>query len=356
MAATYGYGGEFSSDEDIDRMEQHSERLVQSKFDSYTGQSNKPSKQAIEEAIVAIKSMPLDQDITLTDELLAGLLDHYKTQRGPIVDSTRNLYKKIILRLIRGSGDKAMASSNGDSNGNSNNNNNDSKKPQQVVEAAASSDEDEPMPPASSQESATDKRKFDSRVVYNEDRLEPMEVDSETPAGVMRSNKNVDISSSSEVSSGSDDDEAVDESEDESDSDSEEADVTPVKEKKQSQQKAAPGQKSSDMVKKPSTTNVAANKEAATLAEAKKKPYTRSQRIAATRASPSSSSKKTDVSSSRVETSVSDTKSLAQRSQKLPLKFIISAVFIAMVAALLYHFRSDLTKSSERILSRAIKF
>lgn len=340
MAATFGYGGEFSSDEDVDRMEQQSERLTQSKFDAYA--QMKPTKHQIEEAIEVIRSTPIDQDINATDELLAGLLDYYKVQRGPVVDSTRNLYKKIILRMVRG-----QQSTNGNDSSKDTNGNVELIKKSQDIDITASSEEDEPMPPASSQSSVEqNKRKFDSRVVYN-DKLEPMEVDTETPnrqLHAIRNTKPVDMSSSDESE--------TEESSDESTDDSEVLDVTPIK-----PQAVAPTKASSTPIASVVKQAESVGKKLASV-DPKKKPYTRSQRVAASKVT-SSSIKKTDASSSKVDTSpVSQVKPLTKSAQssKFRVRYIVSALLVIVLALFFYYFKSDLTKTTDRLLSKAIKF
>lgn len=70
MAAAHGYGGEFSSDEDIDRMEQQSEAFASNKFNP-AQESAKPRKQKVEEIIQNIRQIPADQEITLSDDYLS---------------------------------------------------------------------------------------------------------------------------------------------------------------------------------------------------------------------------------------------------------------------------------------------
>lgn len=348
MAATYGYGGEFSSDEDIDRMEQQSERLTNSKFDSFA--QIKPTKHQIEEAIEAIRRVPItEENVNVTDELLAGLLDYYKVQRGPIVDSTRTLYKKIVLRLVR---NQIQQSSNGNEGPKDTNGNVNLINKNQEINVTPSSDEDEPMPPVSSQSSVEqNKRKFDSRVVYH-DNLEPMEVDSETPArpsAAIRNNKPVDMSSSdsSETESSSDD----------TSDDSEVLDVTPIKPQaaisaKVTSTPLASVVKPAESVSKKVVTPIAA--------DPKKKPYTRSQRVAANKAT-SSTAKKADVSSSKSETSLSSQATVkpltkSAQSSKFKVRYLVSTFVVVLLALFLYYFRSDLTKTTDRILSKTIKF
>lgn len=342
MAATYGYGGEFSSDEDIDRMEQQSERLTQSKFDAFA--QVKPTKVKIEEAIEIIRHSPIDQDINASDDILAGILDYYKVQRGPIVDSTRNLYKKIILRMVRG-----QQSLNGNDAPKDTNGNVDLVKKTQEIEITPSSDEDEPMPPVSSQSSVEqNKRKFDSRVVYN-DKLEPMEVDSEPPnrqLGAIRNTKPVDISESSSE---------TEESSEESSDDSEELDVTPIK-----PQATAPTKATSTPISSVVKPTESIGKRAVTSVDNKKKPYTRSQRVAASKVT-SSTVKKTDGSLDKVESppvTQATVKPLAKSAQssKFRVRSVVSALLVTVLALFFYYFKSDLTKTTDRLLSKAIKF
>lgn len=400
MATTYGYGGEFSSDEDIDRIEQQSDRFVQSKFDSHA--QVKPTKNQIEEAIETIKRLPLDQDVNLTDELLAGLLDHYRTQRGPIVDSTRNLYKKIVLRLIRGeqqasNGDAVIVDNTGNSNGGAissntiNNNNNviinhnlaaKHVKPQQAPYELGSSDEDEPMLPAS--QSSNLGNRLDKRVLHNNnDKIEPMEVDSETPSSqLIRANQPRQVENEM-TSSSSSSESSTDESSDESDSDSEVLDLTPVKNQALQSTNAAVSatkvntkivQASRERKAVSATTPVqtssilAAKSNSEAVTDSKKKPYTRSQRAVATRSTSKQQQKslrddkKTNVSSSKqVDASASassgvkpPTKGVLQ--SKFKAKYVIFALIVALFAFVLFHFRLDLTKSTDRVFKRAINF
>lgn len=362
MATTYGYGAEFSSDEDIDRIEQQSEGGL-GKF--VAGALAKPSRQQIEEIIDTIRQIPDEQEIDLSDEFLVGLLDYYKIQRGPVVDSTRKLYKRLVHRRIR---DINNVSSNGGdaTNGNNNTDNNNSinmisKRLQSVAQVEpASSDDDEPMPPVSSQSSVdmASKKKFDSRVAYRtNDKPEPMEVDSEapvTPIGEIRASRQVDISSSEDESDGENSNKS---------SDSEELDITPPK--AQQQQQLVVGQATKIIASTPIKDSAAAKLPPSTPKDVAKikKPYTRSQRVA-TRASSSSTSKAsankpTDVSSSKVDEGqpIAHVKPLnkSQLASKFRVRFLISTLLVALVAIFIYHYRNDLTDFSRRILSKTTK-
>lgn len=390
MATTYGYSGEFSSDEDIDRLEQQAERLTQAKFDSHFGQA-KPSKSQIEKAIETIKRAPIEQDFTITDDLLASLLDHYKTARGPIVDSTRNLYKKIVLRLIRGeqspSNGEQVKESNGSSNLANNNNNNDNdtgasfnnnnnKTPAKralegqvrdlVVANDGSSDEDEPMPPVTSQSSQ------DAKIanLFPTDKPEPMDVDSEQNLDkqIYRSRKQEegdsgDDDDSDKTESSSDED---DQDDDDKSSDSEVIDVTPIKSNTANHSieryRYVDRQVESSTVKKqPPSRQKQSTQETTPL----KKPYTRSQRVAATRASSAIKSSRTDVSSSKADAlssgdktssadSVTNKSSPILQSVMQP-KVLIPSALVVLIAVLLFFFRSDLSKATS-LLSPSIKF
>lgn len=347
MTTAYGYGGEFSSDEEADKMEGQ----------QYNIQPNKPTRSQLEEVIETIRNMSPDQDVNIADDFIAGLLDYYKTSRGPIVDSTRNLYKKILIRLIRG--EQPQQTTNGASeqtngNGPTNNNNfeEDVKSKGPLVETQASSDEDEPMPPAS--QDSLYKKKFDSRVVE-------MDVDHETYPAVIaapidpitapiRSIKTLEIPTTSDSET------------EESSEDSEIPNLTPPEARNIELVTSTPIAKrvSSTTANKVASTEpnkvvsadakkVAApevNKVSST--DAKKKPFTRSQRAAAAAKAiddiNTSSMSKNDIvirGSKRAQTS----------------KFIISAALVAFVAFFLYYFRSDIQKSTENLIKKVeIKF
>lgn len=376
MAATYGYGGEFSSDEDI---EQQSDRIAQSKFDSHA--QVKPNHQQIETAIEAIKH---DQDVNLTDELLAGLLDYYKIQRGPIVDSTRNLYKKIILRLVRddqqqqaSNGDAvAVGNSNGGADSGNNNNNNISSnhnlitkhvKPQQAPYELGSSDEDEPMLPAS--QSSIIGKKLDTQVFYNNDKIEPMEVDSETPSSQLIKPRQVNTELTSSSSSESSTYESSE------DSDSEVLDLTPLKNQAAQSTNVTAAKVNTKAVSTPRERKVASvettaqtssvlpaksNNEVAT--NSKKKPYTRSQRVTRSKQQALDDEIRAKVGSSKQsEESASVSSGVKPLNKKVlqskfKVKYVLFALIVALFAFLLFHFRLDLLKSTDRVFKRAINF
>lgn len=383
MASTYtGYAGEFSSDEDVDKMEQQQS----TQYGSYN-HAVKPTKSQIDQAIEAIRSLPIEEDVRISDELLAGLLDHFKTQRGPIVDSTRNLYKKIIIRLVRGEQQQtSVAATNGDinnslanTNGNGNvnmqvtndiiNNNNDiilmNKKP--IIEIP-SSDEDEPMP--ASQEQAI--KKFDSRVVYSnnnnvddDDKLvQPMEVDNDVqPSVAIRASKTVEMATTDE-----------DNSETEESSEEEVLDITPAKIEINTQKTSTPivnfkkTAKRADLAAMRKATSSATTELTATEStENVKKPYTRrSQRVAATRASTSPANKSsTSISSSGSKVASSadvssvgmKTRSKSALSSKFNTKYFISLVIVVVLAFFVYYFKSDIMSSTQRLMNKVdIKF
>lgn len=356
MAATYGYGGEFSSDEDIDRLEQQSEGLS-AKFGAAAVGATKPSKQQIEEMINTIRQFPVDQEISLSDEYLIGLLDYYRVNRGPVVDSTRKLYKRLAIKRIRDFGQDAVAS-NGEANitnGNSDNNNSINiiaKKLQSVAQVEpASSDDDEPMPPVSSQSSVEQSNR--RKITQTNDKPEPMEVDVErtpiTPAlADIRTTRQVDISSS--------EDESDKGSNSGDDSDSEELDITPPKYPAQQQQtKLVTGKVIASTPIKDSVAKISpVTQKDAVKIKSKTPQYTRSQRIA-TR----SSKKSTDVSSSKVDgcQPIAQATNLNKSTlaSKFRVKFLISTLLVALLAIFIYHYRNDLTDFSRRILSKTTK-
>lgn len=367
MATSYGYSGEFSSDEDIDRIERQSEKLVQTKFDAYA--AARLNKRQVEELIETIKRIPVDQDVQLTDEHIAGLLDYYKTQRGPIVDSTRNLYKKIVLRLVRGvnaahqeaqgngtaqSKDSFAAVANNNNiiiknsvNANNNNNNYTVRKPIQHPAETFSSDEDEPMIPVDG-----DAKKS------NTEQVEPMEIDPVANAAQQRREPKLinitdDESEESEDDEDAEGDEVADkaqqqEDDDESDekevredksSDSDELDVTPIK----------PTSHVLGQTPKATSTPLAQTKQRKTARDSQapstaQKPYTRSQRMAAARAS----------SASNAADSVTNATSAPVRRTKT--KLLVGALVVMLIAFLIYYFRSNVMKTTDRFMSRKITF
>lgn len=203
------YAGEFSSDDDFESQNQNSspQQQQQSKWSKF-GQEDKASAEAIEQAIVDLKSLPIDSDFELSDVLIAGLLDRFKIPRGPIVDSTRKLYKKILLRSI-----KDETTNNANNNGTSSSDKqqnfeqlNGKKQPSINTNDVYSSDDDEPI--------ILDPPNF---YVTNES---PMEIDT-VETIQFRSTKLVESSSSSETEEDieeDDEDEDVDDKQEDNDS------------------------------------------------------------------------------------------------------------------------------------------
>lgn len=284
MATTYGYAGEFSSDEDVEL--QQNERY---KSKVAAQGPEKLSKIQLEEIIATIKLTGSDDNIVLSDDVLAGLLDYFETQRGPIVDSTRALYKKLVLRKIRGEKQMSDKPQNGDglvdSNGNvaaENNNhiNNYLVDEQKQMTIDGSSDEDEPMPPAS-QVSVNYKGKNYRHTKDIANDIEPMDIDLED------ANDKAEISSTTEGES--EDAEPEDSSESGQESADEHADKAAISLKeKQINNSSRPSSK------KATGPAISASKQVV-AEEIKRKPYTRSQRVVVTRAG---SSKTNQVHSS----------------------------------------------------------
>lgn len=293
MATTYGYGGEFSSDEDVDKLEQiQTDRIVQAKFDS----SLRPSKKHIEETIELIKLMPVDEEVNLSDEMLASLLDYYKTQRGPIVDSTRKLYNKIALRLIRGDQQQSRIDNtttkdtNGSSNSNVDNNNSIHliQKTSQKGADTFSSDEDDDLP--------TNRRNVE--INDAEDEIK-MDVDLDTPTGPVRVTKQVDMSTTDEDDD-EDDKDTIDEDTselEELNSESDVMDVTPIKSpaNHQRSKKEKDGVEAVIAASRINQRQPLAQSTPKDSTDTAKKPYTRSQRIATRSATRNKVSIQTDT-------------------------------------------------------------
>ena len=378
MATAYGYGGEFSSDEDIDKIEQQNERKVQSRFDH--AQSARPSKREVEEAIETIKKMPMEQDVIIADELIAGLLDYFKIQRGPIVDSTRKLYKKIILRTIRSESVNSDAASgkqetNGhtkNNNNNNNNNNNDinviikrTAQQQQQVADSFSSDDDEPTTEVKTGQAA---KKFDGRVAYDSENdiidVEHMDVDSETPTGPTRESKQIDISTTEDEDSEEEDEaEEEDELSDSLNSESEALEVTPIKAPAGSKATASTQQEVSNLVlsatPKPNESTakrqlpLAQSTPKESILESGKKPFTRSQRMAAARSAVKDKAAG-DCKPANVMKTAPATRSSAQAASRVSRrKYVLLTVTLLMVilAFGLYYYRANLIKSTEPLFS-----
>lgn len=361
MATTYGYGGEFSSDDDMDKMEQqHKEGMVQAKFDH----NLRPSLRQIEDTIEAIKSMPFDQEVNLSDDMLAGLLDYFKTQRGPIVDSTRRLYNKIALKLIRGDPQSLLAQADNvvtnDTNGNSDNkvigeNNNSiefiQKAPRQRADTF-SSDEDEDLPP-------TNRRQGFAQADNDENK---MEVDSVTPAGPARDTKQVDMSTTDEEED--DEDGASKFSEDDTseleelNSESDVMDVTPIKPPASQKRGAAAVEKEKQAMiaasrvtpKQPESSVKRQPLAQSTPKESKdtaKKPYTRSQRVATRSATRSKAPN--DSAKSLAQANVSGDVFIENRRTSNRKYALLSVTLLVVVMAVLfYYFRSSVSGPASR--------
>lgn len=371
MATTYGYGGEFSSDEDVDKLEQQqNERMIQGKFDN----SLRPSKKQIEDTIDTIKRMPFDQDVNLSDEMLAGLLDHFKTQRGPIVDSTRKLYNKIALRLIRGDqqlagNDELVAKdTNGNSNKNNHNLNNNNninsinfihKAPQQKADTFSSDEEEDELVPV-----------FVRRPTPQHENDEQMDIDSVTPTGPVRETKQVDMSTTdeeddSESASSNDDTSELEELNSESDV----MEVTPIK-PPGNQQSAAIAAKEKEGVEALMAVSRATPKQADSVkrqplaqstpkdpSETAKKPYTRSQRVA-TRSATRGRAAVNSPGKSLTETSASSTDAFVarERSPRRNYVLVFVSVLVVLLAILLYYFRSFIANSAAPFFGPKVRF
>lgn len=348
MAATYSYGGDFSSDDDYERNEQ----AGQAKWKQFEAHP-RPSQDQIDNAIEQIKNLGPDEDFQIADDLLGAILDLYKTQRGPIVESTRKLYQKFVLRAVRGDSDNGNPA-------NDNNNNDDSKTGDSpgwptkniLSHDVPSSDDDEPNPPFSSQSNVEFQRsKLDKFILdTQDDEAEPMDVDLDVSNGAIRDHKQVDISSSEES----------EEEEDSTGSDTETTsesglDVTETAPK----QVQAVSTKQSVSAPKPLMASTPINKTSQMRklttyndkdAASTRKPYTRSQKAVHDASANASNSKiSLDISS----------KASQSRTSKFRVKyFIVVAIIIAVVAFFLFLLRShqleNVKKAGKSLLS--IKF
>lgn len=380
MATSYGYGGEFSSDEDIDRIEQQAERRVHSIYDPLSYLPSKPTQKQVEEMIETLKKLPAEkQDFDANDEELAALLDYYGPARGPIVDSTRSLYKKIVLRFVRGNnadpqgngvGAEKVGTLNNNNiaakNSNSTNNNNHLKYPtQHPAESFSSDDDDEPMVPVSEpshKRSATAGAKS-----QDTDKIEPMDVDSEIVTGKMHEKKQMDTTDdeSDEGDSEEDEDEEEEdqekiEAEEEEDVDdgeklgrsdnTEKLDVTPIK----------PTSHVLGQTPKATSTPLASTRQRQSAKDslpstAAKKPFTRSQRIAAAKASiTASEAAMAEKPSNKTETDVSSATRPSVTRRRI--RFAVGAFIVLLLAFLIFYFRSNVARTPDRLLSRRINF
>ncbi|CAA3006440.1 Hypothetical predicted protein [Olea europaea subsp. europaea] len=377
--ATYGYAGDFSSDDD-EKVEQYQERMVQTKFDN----TIRPSKKQIEDEIENIKRLPFDQEINLNDDILAGLLDYYKTPRGPIVDSTRKLYNKIALRLVRGDQQDLIGrdglvkeSTNGNTKLDNENNNSiniikkDSSQPISIADTF-SSDEEVDVVHTNSQA-----KKFDSRVVYNDVNNHDedlMDVDSETPSGPIRETKQVDLPTTDEdedEESDNDDESSSEskpsESDEELNSESDVIEVTPIK------SPASTGREKEAievlMAMRPNTPKQA---EASikkqqmvhstpkdSFAEAAKKPYTRSQRVATRSATRITRSSEATSKGSKLDSSTSSADAFLESKRKVSRRsyaMMVGALLVLLIAFAAYYFRSNIVQTAEPLLRKKLSF
>lgn len=337
------YAGEFSSDDDFET-NQRSAATQQSKWNKLDSEY-KASPEAIEAAIETLRSLPIDAEFELSDELIAGGLDRYKAQRGPIVDSTRRLYKKILLRAIK---EETEARNNGlnesnvelesqqaidQSNGKNISSSHQRQLPRQVVTEVYSSDEDDILGSDPPEFYAS----YDANAVVEE---APMDIDSAENTPQFRSTKLVDSSSDSETEEDNDegDDDDDDTQEDQDDTDSKVSN----KNQFESTSRVASGMSSSTPINRSSRLRKLAgtshskedsfDKQTATRSVTfKRRPTTRSQR------GPNSSSSSLDenqASSSTIpKTDLNVAPSLYRRSR--PLRKIIMVV---LMMYMLYHF------------------
>lgn len=97
MTTAYSYGGEFSSDDDFES----NLAATNAKKNPWSKVAEEQLNGLVSEVVSRVRSLPADADFEIADEVLAAALDRFKAQHGPIVDSTRKLYKKILLAAIK---------------------------------------------------------------------------------------------------------------------------------------------------------------------------------------------------------------------------------------------------------------
>ena len=366
--ATYGYAGDFSSDDD-EKVEQAQQ--APAKYDNNV----RPTKTQIEEAIQFIKRAPIDGEVNLNDDVLAGLLDYYQTQRGPIVDSTRKLYNKIALRLVRDDHTKDTNNdakeTNGNSNNNNNNNNNIDANPmsgkgvtQQSTADTFSSDEEEI-------EMTANAKKFDSRVVYGNNNVvatendeDRMEVDSEPPSGAVRNNKPIELPTTDEEPSSSSDEDPSEAGEDPNSESSDVLEVTPIRppasanrekeavEVLMAMRPSTPKQTGSSSIKRQPLAHSTPKE---SFVETAKKPYTRSQRI--TTRSATKSRRDMQQLDSKNSPSVSTDVFIEKKRAACPGYTLVTVTLLVLVLALLaYYYRSSILNTAEPLLRKKISF
>lgn len=358
------YAGEFSSDDDFETNQRtaSSQQSKWNKFDS----DDKASPEAIEAAIESLKSVPLDEDFELSDELIAGCLDHYKAKRGPIVDSTRRLYKKILLKFIKeeteakDNGSKDLNNEldnqrapteqlNGKSISSSNQSNEQFANKRQYQKATVndvySSDEDDLL--------GNDPPEFYSSYDANATVQEaPMDIDSAENTPQFRSTKLVESSTDSETEE--DNDERDDDDDDEDTQEDHDELESKVSDKNQFENatRASAGMSSSTPISKASRLRKLAGtnhskddsfeKPTATRGVTfKRRPTTRSQRA------PNSSSSSLDdnqaSSSTLIKTDTVSAPSLYQRSR--PLRKVITIFLILYI--MYYFYKALISKNRE---------
>lgn len=363
--ATYGYAGDFSSDDD--------EKIEQVQAPAKYDNNLRPNKTKIEEAIQYIKRVPIDEEVNLSDEVLAGLLDHYQTQRGPIVDSTRKLYNKIVLRLVRDDPTKNTLGVE-ETTGNANNNNNlltkGTNQPSGAADTFSSDDEDIEV---SASIMKTNAKKFDSRVVYNNnndvpvEQEEQMDVDSETPpAAAVRNNKPIELSTSDEeeASSSSSDDDISQAGDDQNSDSSDILEVTPIKPPASSNREkeaiealtnmrpSTPKQTESSSIKRQPLAHSTPKE---SFVETAKKPYTRSQRIT-TRSATKTTRDLQKPDSKNSSSSSADAFIERKRAARSNYTIVTVALLVLVLAFLAYYFRSNILNTAEPLFRKKITF
>lgn len=340
MATTYGYAGEFSSDEDVD---QQAQQRLNDQADPFN--QLKPSKEEINEILETIRNVSPDKNVDFPDDTLAALLDHFKIQRGPIVDSTRSLYKKIALRAIRGNLHSDATNGTSEPNNNSGYDVDDNNK--QGVDVH-SSDEDEPMPPVSSQESVD--------MVNGAINPEPMEVDLDlNKSNQIREIKPIEISSSSD----SEADDETEESDNETTVLSKKIDSTALATDVPQPIASTPISKNLKTKQTPKIRAKSSVKPVISEVE-EKKHFTRSRRSGSASQKSNLSSSDTSAGTSLLVSEASapklDTSSrlATKQTSKFSFKILISAILMVALALFLYLYKAEILKHKDRVLS--IKF
>lgn len=308
----YAYGGEFSSDEDNENSSQVNRNKAGNKF-LRDGEPVKPTDAQVEEALENIRKTR-GQNLELSDELIGAILDHYHTARGPIVGSTRDLYKRIIIKLVLRDenlayGDEPKKSNNGNA------------KNKFTAPDAYSSDED-------NDESGDDESEADHELSYDQDGSELMEVDQDDDIEISP-NSNPDSKHS-----GPNQESASDTT------DSEVEDVTPTKVLVQPQHKIQPKTMrpldvSSSQTRKLTQKDSSASKKALTRGkiETKASLSKDAKLIAADKKVPSKAAKET----------IFETTAKQPSCRRSRLKVFLTFILVLLLAvALAYYFRSQI--------------